>query len=127
MSSAVSVDLTPIRAALDAKHYDEALLLALEAVSHDSNDAEAQALFAEAALGVEKWEEALAATDRMLQLKPSAWGWRMRCVALENLGRYDGLIKTYDHPFTAENHDALGENDYIIVHYVGNQIEPVAE
>ncbi len=55
----------------------------------------------------------------------SADGDKMR-QALESLGRYDGLIKSYDHPFSAENHDALGENDYIMVHYVGNQIEPVA-
>lgn len=42
------------------------------------------------------------------------------------VGRYEGLIKTYDHPFTPANHDALGENDYIMVRYVGEQIEPVA-
>ena len=46
--------------------------------------------------------------------------------ALESLDRYDGLIKSYDHPFSAENHDALGEHDYIMVHYVGDKIEPVA-
>ncbi|HEX7967100.1 MAG TPA: ABC transporter substrate-binding protein [Stellaceae bacterium] len=45
--------------------------------------------------------------------------------ALESLDRYDGLIKSYDHPFSAENHDALGEHDYIMVHYVGDKIEPV--
>lgn len=27
--------------------------------------------------------------------------------ALENLGPYDGLVRHYDHPFTAERHDAL--------------------
>lgn len=46
-------------------------------------------------------------------------------IALESLGRYEGLIKTYDPPFSTENHDALNENDYIMVHYVGTQIEPV--
>jgi branched-chain amino acid transport system substrate-binding protein len=45
--------------------------------------------------------------------------------ALENLDRYQGLIKTYDHPFSASNHDALSENDYIMVHFVGAQIQPV--
>ncbi len=45
--------------------------------------------------------------------------------ALENLGRYEGLIKTYVQPFSPENHDALTEHDYIMVHFVGNQIEPV--
>src|SRR5215831_12707406 len=46
--------------------------------------------------------------------------------ALENIDRYEGLIKTYTHPFTAENHDALNENDYIMVHYRGENIEPIA-
>lgn len=45
--------------------------------------------------------------------------------ALEHLGRYEGLIKTYDPPFSPQNHDALSESDYIMVHFVGNQIEPV--
>jgi branched-chain amino acid transport system substrate-binding protein len=38
---------------------------------------------------------------------------------------YQGLIKTYKQPFTEANHDALNENDYIMVHYNGNQIEPI--
>jgi branched-chain amino acid transport system substrate-binding protein len=46
--------------------------------------------------------------------------------ALEGIDRYEGLIKTYTRPFTAENHDALSENDYIMVHYVGDNIEPIA-
>jgi branched-chain amino acid transport system substrate-binding protein len=46
--------------------------------------------------------------------------------AFESLERYEGLIKTYDHPFSAENHDALNEHDYIMVHFVGTQIEPVS-
>jgi branched-chain amino acid transport system substrate-binding protein len=45
--------------------------------------------------------------------------------ALENLGPYEGLIKTYPKPFSAENHDALGPEDYIMVRYDGNQIVPV--
>jgi branched-chain amino acid transport system substrate-binding protein len=40
---------------------------------------------------------------------------------------YEGLIKTYQRPFSPENHDALTENDYIMVHYVGDQIEPLAK
>lgn len=45
--------------------------------------------------------------------------------ALENLGTYEGLIKTYERPFTEDNHDALGPDDYIMVHYEGDQIVPV--
>jgi branched-chain amino acid transport system substrate-binding protein len=45
--------------------------------------------------------------------------------ALESLGTYEGLIKTYKQPFTADNHDALGSDDYVMVRYVGNDIHPV--
>lgn len=45
--------------------------------------------------------------------------------ALESLDApYDGLIKTYDKPFSADNHDALGPDDYIMVHYEGDQLIP---
>ena len=46
-------------------------------------------------------------------------------VALEGLGRYEGLIKTYDRPFSATNHDALDATDYVMVRYNGEVIEPV--
>jgi branched-chain amino acid transport system substrate-binding protein len=46
--------------------------------------------------------------------------------ALENLGEYRGLIKTYKRPFTADEHDALTENDYILVTWKGGKIVPVA-
>ena len=45
--------------------------------------------------------------------------------ALENLGEYRGLIKTYKRPFTADEHDALGEGDYILVTWKGGAIVPV--
>jgi branched-chain amino acid transport system substrate-binding protein len=45
--------------------------------------------------------------------------------ALENLGTYEGLIKTYAPPFTEDSHDALGPDDYVMVHYEGDQIVPV--
>jgi len=45
--------------------------------------------------------------------------------ALENLGEYRGLIKTYKHPFTAEEHDALNEGDYILVTWKQGKIVPV--
>ena len=45
--------------------------------------------------------------------------------ALENLNdEYAGLIKTYNKPFSAENHDALGPDDYLMVHYDEDQIVP---
>jgi branched-chain amino acid transport system substrate-binding protein len=45
--------------------------------------------------------------------------------ALEGLnGKYEGLIKTYDHPFSKTQHDALGSSDYIMVRYQGEKILP---
>ena len=41
------------------------------------------------------------------------------------IDQYKGLIKTYSKPFSASNHDALNENDYIMVKYDGAQIVPV--
>jgi branched-chain amino acid transport system substrate-binding protein len=38
---------------------------------------------------------------------------------------YQGLIKNYTKPFTDDNHDALNENDYVMVRYNGDQIEPI--
>jgi branched-chain amino acid transport system substrate-binding protein len=47
--------------------------------------------------------------------------------ALENLkGEYRGLIKTYRRPFTSAEHDALNENDYILVTWKQGKIVPVA-
>jgi branched-chain amino acid transport system substrate-binding protein len=46
--------------------------------------------------------------------------------ALEDLkAPYEGLIKTYARPFSSDNHDALGSDDYIMVHYEGDKIVPV--
>ncbi len=42
------------------------------------------------------------------------------------IDRYQGLIKTYEKPFTDANHDALNENDYVMVRYNGDHIEPIA-
>ncbi|MDA8052366.1 ABC transporter substrate-binding protein [Acidiphilium sp.] len=45
--------------------------------------------------------------------------------ALEALPSYDGLIKRYAPAFTAANHDALGADDYIMVHFAADKIVPV--
>jgi len=45
--------------------------------------------------------------------------------AFYNLPTYEGLIKTYDRPFTPDNHDALSEEDYILVQWQGKEIVPV--
>ena len=45
--------------------------------------------------------------------------------ALYGIDEYKGLIKTYHRPFSEQNHDALGSDDYIFVHYQGDRIVPV--
>ncbi|KAA6187874.1 ABC transporter substrate-binding protein [Thiohalocapsa marina] len=45
---------------------------------------------------------------------------------LENLGPYDGLIKHYPHPFTAERHEALDAGDVFMARYgEAGQILPI--
>jgi branched-chain amino acid transport system substrate-binding protein len=45
--------------------------------------------------------------------------------ALESLNaKYEGLIKTYNKPFSKSDHDALGAADYIMVRYDGDKIVP---
>jgi branched-chain amino acid transport system substrate-binding protein len=45
--------------------------------------------------------------------------------ALYHIDEYKGLIKTYKTPFTPQNHDALGYDDYIFTHFVGGDILPL--
>ena len=46
-------------------------------------------------------------------------------LAYYDITEHRGLIKTYRKPFSPANHDALNENDYIMVRYEGTQIVPV--
>lgn len=39
--------------------------------------------------------------------------------------QHDGLIKQYSQPFTADQHDALGPEDYLFTHFVDGQIVPL--
>ncbi|WP_137925394.1 ABC transporter substrate-binding protein [Cupriavidus sp. 2SB] len=41
------------------------------------------------------------------------------------IDRYEGLIKTYVKPFSPQQHDALGENDYVWAQFIDNRIVPV--
>jgi len=41
------------------------------------------------------------------------------------IGKYEGLIKTYNKPFTPQVHDAVNENDYVWTQFIDNQILPV--
>ena len=44
---------------------------------------------------------------------------------LYQIGSYSGLIKNYSKPFTPENHDALGPNDYIFTFFREGEIIPL--
>ncbi|MCE3246855.1 MAG: transporter substrate-binding protein [Geminicoccaceae bacterium] len=46
--------------------------------------------------------------------------------ALENLGTYGGLIKSYANPFSADRHEALGPEDYSMTVWRGSRLELVA-
>ncbi len=76
-------------------------------------------------VGVANAYDAMHLTALAIQKAGSTEGPKVREGFL-GIDRYQGLIKTYTHPFTDENHDALNEHDYIMVHYNGNQIEPIA-
>jgi branched-chain amino acid transport system substrate-binding protein len=41
------------------------------------------------------------------------------------LDKYEGLIKTYDKPFTPANHDALSSDDYIFTYFKEGEILPL--
>jgi branched-chain amino acid transport system substrate-binding protein len=41
------------------------------------------------------------------------------------IGKYDGLIKTYDKPFSPKMHDALQASDYVWAQFIDNRIVPV--
>jgi branched-chain amino acid transport system substrate-binding protein len=43
--------------------------------------------------------------------------------ALENLGEYQGIIKNYNNPFSANNHEALSPQDYMMTTWNGTRLE----
>jgi len=45
--------------------------------------------------------------------------------AMYEIDKYEGLIKTYNKPFTPKNHDALGADDYIFTHFKDGEILPL--
>ena len=45
--------------------------------------------------------------------------------AFYGIDKYEGLIKTYAKPFTPDNHDALGSNDYIFTFFKEGEILPL--
>jgi branched-chain amino acid transport system substrate-binding protein len=76
------------------------------------------------AVGVANAYDAMMLTAMAIQNAGSTEGPKVR-EGYYKIGRYEGLIKTYDKPFTAQNHDALNENDYVWTQFIDNQILPV--
>jgi branched-chain amino acid transport system substrate-binding protein len=75
-------------------------------------------------VGVANAYDAMQLTALAITKAGSTEGPKLR-EGLLNIDSYQGLIKNYTKPFTDENHDALNENDYVMVRYNGDQIEPV--
>jgi branched-chain amino acid transport system substrate-binding protein len=78
-----------------------------------------------APVGTANAYDALHLVALAIEQAKSAAGAKVRD-ALEDLkAEHAGLIKTYRRPFTAEQHDALTEKDYIMVVWRGGKIVPV--
>ena len=76
------------------------------------------------AVGVANAYDAMMLTALAIQAAGSTDGTKVRD-GYYKIGKYEGLIKTYNKPFTPENHDALTENDYVWAQFIDNQILPV--
>ena len=77
-----------------------------------------------APVGTANAYDALMLTTKAIDQAGSTEGTEIR-EALLNLPQHEGLIKTYNQPFSADNYDALNEDDYIMVRWDGNKIVPV--
>jgi branched-chain amino acid transport system substrate-binding protein len=76
------------------------------------------------AVGVANAYDAMMLTALAIKAAGSTDGPKVRD-GFYKIGKYDGLIKTYDKPFSPANHDAVNENDYVWAQFIDNQILPV--
>jgi branched-chain amino acid transport system substrate-binding protein len=76
------------------------------------------------AVGVANAYDAMMLTAMAIQNAGSIEGPRIR-EGYYKIARYEGLIKTYDRPFSPDSHDAVSENDYVWTQFIDNQILPV--
>ena len=76
------------------------------------------------AVGVANAYDAMMLTAAAIEKAGSLDGPKVRD-AYYRIGRYEGLIKTYDQPFSPGRHDAINENDYVWTQFIDNQILPV--
>jgi branched-chain amino acid transport system substrate-binding protein len=77
------------------------------------------------AVGVANTYDAMMLTALAIQRAGGTGGDAIR-QGYYKIDAYDGLIKKYVKPFSAENHDAINENDYVWTQFIDNQIIPVA-
>jgi branched-chain amino acid transport system substrate-binding protein len=76
------------------------------------------------AVGVANAYDAMHLTALAIKNAGSTDGARIR-EGYYKIASYDGLIKSYKTPFSAANHDALNENDYVWTQFIDNEILPV--
>jgi branched-chain amino acid transport system substrate-binding protein len=76
------------------------------------------------AVGVANAYDAMMLTAMAIQNAGSTEGPKIR-EGYYRIARYEGLIKTYDRPFSPDSHDAVSEDDYVWTQFIDNQILPV--
>jgi branched-chain amino acid transport system substrate-binding protein len=76
------------------------------------------------AVGVANAYDAMMLTALAIRNAGSTDGEKVR-EGYYKIASYDGLIKNYKQPFTATNHDAITENDYVWTQFIDNEILPV--
>jgi branched-chain amino acid transport system substrate-binding protein len=76
------------------------------------------------AVGVANAYDAMMLTALAIKNAGSTEGPKVR-EGYYKIASYDGLIKSYKQPFTAKNHDAITENDYVWTQFIDNEILPV--
>ena len=76
------------------------------------------------AVGIANAYDAMHLTAMAIALAGSTEGPKVR-EGFYAIDKYQGLIKTYDKPFTPANHDALTAQDYIFTYFKGEEILPL--
>ena len=76
------------------------------------------------AVGVANAYDAMHLTALAIRNAGSTDGTKIR-EGYYKIAGHQGLIKNYKSPFTADNHDAINENDYVWTQFIDNQILPV--
>jgi branched-chain amino acid transport system substrate-binding protein len=76
------------------------------------------------AVGIANAYDAMHLTALAIAKAGSTEGSKIR-EAFYAIDAYDGLIKSYQKPFTATNHDALAASDYLFTYFKGDEILPL--